>query len=352
VKLGLIPETPLEALGLTLGLVPTPLADTLVSLWLARSVMVATKLGVFEALADAPRTADHVAATCTTDPRATGKLLDALVAAGYLRLHGGTYALAKKSRRWLLEESPASLHDAMLFRFLDWEFVEHFEQFVRSGAPLDFHATMSPDQWALYQRGMRAHASLAAGEVARRTPVPPGATAMLDLGGGHGLFAVALCRRHPCLRAAILDLPEAVAAAAPLLAAEGMGDRVVHRAGDALRDDLGEAAYDLVFVANLLHHFDDPTNHDLVRRAGRALRPGGYLVVHELIRPASANEAGAAGSLADLYFAATSRSGTWSFAEITAWLRAAGLAPRHPVRLLSVPGLGQVAGRKSAFASS
>ena len=60
------------------------------------------------------------------------------------------------------------------------------------------------------------------------------------------------------LRAVVLDLPEAVEHAAPILEHEGMGDRVVLRAGDALTDDLGEATYDLVFMFSLVHHFDEP----------------------------------------------------------------------------------------------
>lgn len=342
-KYGLIPQTPLEGAALLLGLVPTPLADTLVAIWLARAVMVATKLGVFEALVDGPLAAGEVAARCGTDPRGTAKLLDGLVPTGYLRLEDGRYALSHMARRWMPSDAPRSLHDATLWRFVDWEFTEHFEGFVRSGQPLRFHDAMTPERWRLYQRGMRAHAQLAAGEVARRTPVPAGARAMLDVGGGHGLFSVALCRGHPRLHATVFDLPAAVAEAAPLLAAEGMGDRVVHQAGDALTADFGQAAYDLIFVANLVHHFDEPTNRALVGRLAGALRPGGCLVIHELIRPSSPREAGGAGALADLYFAATSQAGTWSFGEIADWQRAAGLRPRRPTRLLSTPGLGQLA---------
>jgi len=65
---------------------------------------------------------------------------------------------------------------------------------------------------------MRALASGSASEVARRTPVPKGARDMLDIGGSHGYYSVALCRRHPGLRAVILDLSEAVKHAEPILA--------------------------------------------------------------------------------------------------------------------------------------
>jgi hypothetical protein len=49
-------------------------------------------------------------------------------------------------------------------------------------------------------------------------------------------------RKYPQLGATILDLLAAVTHAAPTLARESMGERIVHRAGDALADDLGREA--------------------------------------------------------------------------------------------------------------
>jgi ubiquinone/menaquinone biosynthesis C-methylase UbiE len=256
------------------------------------------------------------------------------------------YALATVARRWLLASSPQSLRDAILHQFLDAQLIEHYEDFVLTGRPVNMHATMSPEQWGVYQRGMRSGANLYAPEVARRTPVPKGARDMLDIGGAHGYFSVALCRRHPGLRATILDLPQAVEQAAPLLAQEGMGACITHWVGDALTADLGVETYDLILISSLLHHFDAPTCQALCQRAARALRPGGYLVVQEVFRPASAREAGQLGALTDLYFAVTSEAGTWSTAEIAGWERAAGLRPRKPINFLFAPGTGQQSARK------
>jgi predicted O-methyltransferase YrrM len=118
---------------------------------------------------------------------------------------------------------------------------------------------------------------------------------MLDIGGSHAYYSVAICRRHPGLRAVILDLPEAVKHAASILLREGMGDRVKHRAGNALTDDLGTQAWDLVFIANLVHHFDEKANRDLVRRIARTLRPGGILVIQDFIRLQQPGEGGQIG---------------------------------------------------------
>ena len=169
---------------------------------------------------------------------------------------------------------------------------------------------------------------------------------MLDVGGAHGSYSAALCRRHRRLRATILDLPEAVEAAAPLLAAQGMGERVVHCAGDARTHDYGEATYDVIFAAQVLHHFDDATNRDLMRRFARALRPGGWVVVQEIERADARDAPAQVGALGDLYFAMLSDSGTLAFSQIAAWQEGAGLQPKKPTRLFTLPGTGQQAARK------
>lgn len=345
-KLGGIPQNLIEWLGAKLGLLPQPLLDTHVAMLLARAVMEGTRLGVFEALAAGPLGAEELAARCGSEPRATRKLLDALTGCQYLRFESGRYALSAMARKWLLADSAQALGDKMVFQLLEWNHLEHTGEFVRTGQPLDVHGILTREQWGLYQRGMRSVASAWAPEVGRRTPVPKGARDLLDLGGGHGLLAVAICRRHPGLRAVVLELAEAIEHAAPLLAREGMGEQVVHRAGNALTDDLGTEAWDVIFVSSLVHHFDEATNRALAKRIARALRPGGLFVIQELYRPASPDEAGQIGALLDLYFAVTSRSGTWSFEEMAGWQREVGLEPLKPIKFRTVPGVGQQAAVK------
>lgn len=346
-KLGIVSEGLGERLALLAGAVPTPLFYSFLGVLLARAIGVATKLGVFEALVSDPLTAGEVASRCETDARATEKLMNALVRADFLRCRGDRYRLSPTSRKWMLERSPRSLRDATLFLLLEADRIGHLEEFVRRGSAVDFHQSQSDrETWSIYQRGMRSMAGLSASEVARRMPVPQGARDMLDIGGSHGLFSAAICRRHPGLRAVILDLPEAIEYAAPLLAREGMGDRVSHRAGNALSDDLGTEAYDLVLISQLMHHFDEAANRGLVARVARALRPGGVLVLQEMTRgeaPARGDEVGA---LTDLYFALTSQSGAWSLAEMAAWQRDAGLLPQKPVRLWTLPSAAQQAAIK------
>jgi 2-polyprenyl-3-methyl-5-hydroxy-6-metoxy-1,4-benzoquinol methylase len=341
-RIGAIAESVRERLAVMLRIGPRPLLETHATLLLAQSMMVGTKVGLFEALAETPLTPAELATRCGLDARATGALARVLAATDYLRGRAdGRYELTNDARTWLLADSPRSLADNLRFRFIECDWIARLEGFVRSGRPLDIHNEMIPAQWDLYQRGMRALATVQAREVTWRTPIPRHARTLLDIGGAHGLFAVALCRHHPRLRATILDLPEAVAWAAPLLAREGMGDRVVHQAGDALDAELGSDCYDVIFIANVLHHFKAEQSQGLIERAAHALRPRGVLVIQELFALPTTRRPGQVAALADLYFALTSEAGTLSVDQLAAWQKAAGLRPRRPLRFVSFPGAGQ-----------
>jgi SAM-dependent methyltransferase len=310
--------------------------------------MVGTKLGIFDALVPGALTPADVAGKCGTSAPATEKLLNALTGSGYLRFARGRYALTAVARKWVTRDSPTSIRDKVLFEFVEWSIAEGFEDYVRTGEPLDMHRSVTDEQWGLYQRAMRSLSGLGAPEIVKRTPMPSGATRMLDVGGSHGYISVAMCRRYPALSAVVLDLPAAVKHAAPILAAEHMGDRVVHRAGDALTDDLGTEEWDLIYVSQLLHHFDEQTDREFARRVARALKPGGVFVILEMIRPDSPSDAGMVGGLLDLYFAITSQSGTWSIEQMAGWQRDAGLVPGKPIRLRTVPGAAEIVATKPA----
>jgi SAM-dependent methyltransferase len=344
-RLGAIAETLLERIALRANAVPEPLAETQLAFSMARSIMAGAELGVFEAVADGARSAAEIAARCDTHAAATEKLLNALTACRYFRVRRGSYELTPKARKWLLRRSPNTLYDKLLFQRAEWDLVAGYADYVRTGQARDIHSSrVGPELWSLYQRAMRNLASVSANEVASRFPMPDGATDLLDIGGAHGHYSVQLCRRFPRLRAVVLDLPDAVAHSAALLAEENPEGRVSHRVGDALRDDLGERSVDAVFVSQLVHHFTDEQNRALLERIARALRPNGVCVLLDGVRPAHPGQGGQSAALLDLYFALTSASGTWPLETMQAWLRDAGLAARKPIWLRTLPGGAMVVG--------
>jgi 2-polyprenyl-3-methyl-5-hydroxy-6-metoxy-1,4-benzoquinol methylase len=125
-----------------------------------------------------------------------------------------------------------------------------------------------------------------------------------------------------------------------------MGDRIVYRAGNVLTEDLGSAAYDLVFMAAIVHHFDDATNCQLMQRIARALRPRGMVAIWEPVRQDASGRIRQIGSLLDLYFGIFSEAGTWSAGEVAGWFRDAGLEAKVPQSPGMMPDLALHIGRK------
>jgi SAM-dependent methyltransferase len=120
-----------------------------------------------------------------------------------------------------------------------------------------------------------------------------------------------------------------------------MGDRVVLRAGNALTEDLGTDAFDVILLAQLLQFFDDATCADLIRRAARALRPGGCLIIQDMIRPDAPKKVQQTAAFADLYYALIDETEARSFQEFARWQADAGLVPQTPFRFVTSSGLGQ-----------
>ena len=336
-RVGLVAGNPIEWLLDKFGLLPRAMLETFHGAAQARTIMVAAKLGIFEALAAGPRSTEQLAAATGSNIQALEKLLRVLAASRYLTLRHDQWKLRRNARHWIPRSSRHSITDNLLHAFAQWRSLENLEHFILTGEPIEIHNHLPPDDWAIYQSSMKSIAQFASFEIVRQVRLPPEPKRMLDIGGSHGAYSVAFCRRFPTLEAVVMDLPAAVEQAAPLLASAGMGSRVVHRAGDALIDSLGEREWDFVFVSQLLHHFTAQVNQDLCGRIARSLKPGGAFVISEIERSSNPKPERQLNTIFDLYFAATSQSGTWSVEQIQSWQATAGLTVNPPTRLWTIP---------------
>ena len=117
-KIGALAESMMERVALFANLAPRPLLETQIAFTAARAIMAAAELGLFEALATGDKTADEVAASCRTDTKATGQLLNCLVGVGYARWRDGKYGIVDAHRKWMLRKSPSSIVDKLAFQAL------------------------------------------------------------------------------------------------------------------------------------------------------------------------------------------------------------------------------------------
>jgi ubiquinone/menaquinone biosynthesis C-methylase UbiE len=336
----------LEWIALKANLVPFPLGAGTSSL-LSKATLVAIKLDVFEAAKDFPQTIEHIAQRTKLHPRGLRSLMNILTSLGYFRYKDGKFGLTKRSKKWCLKDSPNNVYNQL--RYLNeiwWNEMNYLEEFLKTGRGLEVHDTYTEEQWNWYQHGQRDQARETARAAPKMTPMPSNPTEMLDIGGSHGLYCVGLCKKYPTLKATILDLPQAVEKARPILAKFDMGDRIDYWIGNALKDDFGENRYDLILMSSLMHHFSSEQNIAVSKKAAKALKPGGYFVIQDWLRPETSSKMEQIGLIMDMYFNLTSTTGLWSLDELRDFQQKAGLAHYKVNKFMGMPSFVQVCAKK------
>ncbi len=111
----------------------------------------------------------------------------------------------------------------------------------------------------------------------------PGATHLLDMGCGAGNYTLMMLSKMPDLHCTMVDLSEPM-----LLRArervEALTKRVEIRQGDIREVDLPAGQFDIVLAGAVLHHLrDDADWEQTFEKVGRILRPGGCLMISDLV---------------------------------------------------------------------
>ncbi|MFD2571548.1 class I SAM-dependent methyltransferase [Spirosoma soli] len=351
-QLTISPENPIEWFALRANLAAIPLLHIQIMPVLAKAVLEAADNGVFEAAKNGPQTLDELVQVLNLNPKALGELMGLLTAMGYFNYKNNRFTLTRMARRFTLKDDPMSVYGMMIFNNrVVWHWMSHLGDYLKTGKGVQYHDTLSPEQWQYYQQGMIAASNIEAREFGLRAPVPRSvksgkATQMLDIGGSHGQHSVVLCKKYSGLTSAILDLPQAIEQAAPLLAQQGMGDRVRHQSGNVLTDDLGESQFDFILMSSLAHHFSPEQNQTVASKVAKALRPGGVFIINEFIRPAIGAKPELIGSSTDLFYGLSSTAGNYSIDEISGWQQTAGLTSPKVINYRTVPGRAMVIARK------
>ncbi len=251
----------------------------------ARLLLAGIELGVFEVL-DTPCRADEVAARLGTHPGNTARLLDALATIGLVQKSAGRYRNGPEAAAFLVKTAPAFLGDMLqtIQRMCADPLAQLVEQVCsgpgREKREEDF---ASERRWAETTRTSAAWVTGGVGRQMARIlaglPEFAGLHRMLDLGGGHGMFALYFVAAHPTLAAVVFDRPAVTAVAEDFIRQYGMQDRVSVISGDYLNDAIG-GPYDLVWASSTLNfarHDLDP----LITKISAALNPGGLFIAFQ-----------------------------------------------------------------------
>jgi SAM-dependent methyltransferase len=193
---------------------------------------------------------------------------------------------------------------------------------------------------ALYENSRGAAASVA-NSISTLLPVSSeGRLSVLDLGGGHGGYSIALARVRAGIHATVFDLPSVIDVTREIIAQSGLSDRVKAVAGDFHVDPIGED-YDIILLFGVLHGETPDGVRDLLRTIHRALGPEGRLLIRARGGPSGTPEQGER-EIFDLHMLLSTASGRVRRATDTQSLvEGAGFRFEEAIDI-AAPGSGRV----------
>lgn len=263
-----------------LNAAPPPLLDAF-GAFSFRVMVAGLRLGVFDALA-APTDVAALSSQVGVGQEALTSLLEALAAIGYVEETPAGWVNTAAASRWLAQQDQPGVRNGVEYwaRLLEGPLSELEE--TLAGAPgHHLYEWLAEDEETadLFQAWMIEVAGLAGSAMLRKVNVGDART-VLDVGGGHGWYAIELCRRNPGLSATIVDYPAATRQTGKRIDEAGLGDRVTVIKADYTTFEPAES-FDIALMFNILHGHKSAEMEQVLARSRTWLSDGGRLVVLE-----------------------------------------------------------------------
>jgi predicted O-methyltransferase YrrM len=244
-----------------------------------QAFVTAYERGLFEVCRE-PATLERIAAETMCIPAVAGPLCEGLVRAGLLaKNEAGSYLVTSHTRDFFLKNSPFSQEAALA------QMRHYASLFLRLSDILTHGPVTYPRGEQFRQVIIPAMAESArcgfvqrVADMVSRLPEFRQARKLLDLGGGHGLYAIAFSQKNPDLTSVIFDLPEVAIATREYIRKYGAHDRISTHEGDFFLDPLG-SGYDIIFSSS------NPSGKmpALLPKIRAALNPGGLYINKQVI---------------------------------------------------------------------
>jgi len=232
-------------------------------------------------LLEKPKTAKDLAEEIGTDFEITDKFLDALVALKLISERDGKYSNTSLARTFLVKGSPFYQGNLIKVYAMAYDAWSKLGQALKEGV-----IPQKPDEkksafdktfiLSMAEANMRGPLHRVVKKI-KDIPKFKKAKKLLDLGGGHGLHAIAFAQINPDLEAIVFDLPPVVEVTKEFISQYGMEERVKVMAGDFDKDDFGKG-YDVIFVSHSLFYHTRETIHEPLEKIYEALNDGGILI--------------------------------------------------------------------------
>jgi DNA-binding transcriptional ArsR family regulator len=261
--------------------------------WATQAITAAADLGIADALAKGPLSADELASAVNADADALSRLLRALMSRGIFRQRrDGRYELTPLADTL---RTDADVSMAAFSRFLGspqhrehWSHLTHAVRTGRAvvpalrGKPVFEYLAGEPELAGIFNDAMTSISELAIAPLTAAYDFNPYAT-IVDVGGGHGRLLAAILDATPHSRGVLFDLPQVVAGAAPVLEEHHVADRV--RIAEGSFFDTAPEGGDAYVLKNVIHDWPDDDAVRILGNVRKAAAPGKTVLLVEAVLP-------------------------------------------------------------------
>ncbi len=295
---------------------------------------------VFDYLDQGPKSATEMASLTGASPRGLTALLNALVGLQFLQRSGERYELTSESAAFLVSTKPG--YHGHFFHHASKQLLPSWMQLtetVRTGKPptrvndqkggAEFFADFVESLFPLSYKAAQAlgqHLQIAKTDRA---------LSVLDIGAGSGVWGIALAQQSPQVKIRAVDWPQVLPVTERVAKKHGVQDRLNTAPGDLLAADFG-TGHQVATIGHILHSEGVERSRQLLKKTFDALAPGGTVAIMEFLPNDERTGPPIALIFAVNMLVNTDQGDTFTFAEISAWLKAAGFV--NP-RLLEVPAV-------------
>ena len=261
----------------------------------SKVLFVATNLKIFTILSKQPKTLKEIAEELKIKTRSASMLLNACVALGLLEKKDGVYSNSRTADVYLVEDKPQYMepaffkfdeHSYLLFDKLEEAILSDSQQ-ISTGNSENPELLVScmlignRDDYRNFLSALDPLAQWPANVIASKFDFSS-FKKLIDVGGGSGVYSIAIVKKNPNIEAIVFDLPYVCEIGEKTVKEIGLSHRMKYYSGDYFKDDFPKE-FDVALLSNVMHGYGPETCTFLLKKIHDSLPSGGGIIISDLI---------------------------------------------------------------------
>lgn len=261
-------------------LTPEKIRELANAFQLSRVLLTAIELDIFSKLDKHLLSAEDLAAKINCNPKSTERLLNSLVAIGFLRKIKNKFYNTDEAANYLVKGKPEFMGGLFHTNEL-WKSWSTLTEAVKVGKSVLQRDKRSNDWTETFIAAMH-HRAIKESKILASMLNLENINSMLDIGGGSGIFSMAFIEKNNNISATILDLPNVIPLTKKYVDGFPLKQNIKFIEGDYLKVDFGNN-FDLIFLSAIVHINSYEQNRMLIKKCYDSLNVGGQVIIKDWV---------------------------------------------------------------------